>query len=290
MMFAAPDGRVFMAGPDRATAYLTTSGTGGWTAGPSSLFGSRDYGTAVMYDGGKILLVGGGSPTASAEVIDLNSGGAWRGVAPMSVARRQLNATLLADGTVLATGGTNSSGFNTAPTDSRVLAAERWDPVTEGWSSLASMTHNRLYHSTALLLPDGRVLSMGSGQPAATGLSDDYTGEIFTPPYLFSADGTLAPRPTITSAPTSVSYGSGFAVTTPEAATIVRATWIRLSSVTHAFNQNQRMNRLSVTVTGPSSVMVSAPSGPNLAPPGHYMLFLIDNHGVPSVAKIIQIG
>jgi hypothetical protein len=290
MMFAAPDGRVFMAGPDRATAYLTTSGTGGWTAGPSSLFGSRDYGTAVMYDGGKILLVGGGSPTASAEVIDLNSGGAWRGVAPMSVARRQLNATLLADGTVLATGGTNSSGFNTAPTDSRVLAAERWDPATETWTSLASMTHNRLYHSTALLLPDGRVLSMGSGQPAATGLSDDYTGEIFTPPYLFNADGTLAPRPTITSAPASVSYGSGFAVTTPEAATIVRATWIRLSSVTHAFNQNQRMNRLSVTVTGPSSVMVSAPSGPNLAPPGHYMLFLIDNHGVPSVAKIIQIG
>jgi hypothetical protein len=208
----------------------------------------------------------------------------------MSVARRQLNATLLADGTVLATGGTNSSGFNTAPTDSRVLAAERWDPATETWTSLASMTHNRLYHSTALLLPDGRVLSMGSGQPAATGLSDDYTGEIFTPPYLFSADGTLAPRPTITSAPASVSYGSGFAVTTPEAATIVRATWIRLSSVTHAFNQNQRMNRLSVTVTGPSSVMVSAPSGPNLAPPGHYMLFLIDNHGVPSVAKIIQIG
>lgn len=290
MMFAAPDGRVFMAGPDRATAYLTTSGAGGWAAGPSSLFGSRDYGSAVMYDGGKILLVGGGSPTASAEVIDLNTGGAWRSVGPMSVARRQLNATLLADGTVLATGGTNSPGFNTAPTDSRVLAAERWDPATEQWTSLAGMAHNRLYHSTALLLPDGRVLSMGSGQPAATGLSDDYTAEIFTPPYLYNADGTLASRPTITSAPSSVSYGSGFPVATPEAATIVRATWIRLSSVTHAFNQNQRMNRLSVTVTGPSSVMVSAPSGPNLAPPGHYMLFLIDSHGVPSVARIIQIG
>ena len=290
MMFAAPDGRVFMAGPERATAYLNTSGTGSWAPGPSSNFGSRDYGSAVMYDGGKILLVGGGSPTATAEVIDLNAGGAWRYVGSMKVARRQLNATLLADGTVLVTGGSNATGFNTAPTDSRVLTAERWDPATEQFTSLGSMSHNRLYHSTAMLLPDGRVLSMGSGQPAATGLSDDYTAELFTPPYLFNLDGTPAARPQITNAPSSVSYGAAFTVETPQASTITRATWIRLSSVTHAFNQNQRMNRLTVTVTGSTTVTVTAPSGPNAAPPGHYMLFLINGNGVPSVAKIIRIG
>ena len=292
MMFAAPDGRAFMAGPGQGTAYLNTSGTGGWTTGPSSGFGSRDYGSAVMYEAGKILLVGGGAPTATAEVIDLNSGAgaAWRFVAPMAVARRQLNATLLADGTVLVTGGSNASGFNSAPTDSRVLRAERWDPATEAWTPLASMAHHRLYHSTALLLPDGRVLSVGSGQPAASGLQDDYTAEIFTPPYLFRLDGTLATRPAITFAPTDVSYGQAFTVETPAATTIVKATWIRLSSVTHSFNQNQRMTRLNVSTSGASSVLVSAPASASVAPPGHYMLFLIDANGVPSIARIIRIS
>lgn len=290
MMFVAPDGSVYMAGPGRGTAFLHTEGTGSWTQGLYSNFGERDYGSAVMYDAGKILLVGGGAPTATAEVIDLNTGSPWRYVGSMKVPRRQLNATLLADGTVLVTGGSNASGFNTAPTDSRVLSAELWDPATEQFTTLAAMSHNRLYHSTAMLLPDGRLLSVGSGQPAAVGLTDDYTAEIFTPPYLYRLDGTLAPRPQITSAPTNVSYGSAFAVQTPQAATIVRATFIRLSSVTHAFNMNQRMNRLSVTVSGAGSVTVTAPSGPNLAPPGHYMLFLIDSNGVPSVAKIVRIG
>ena len=291
MMFAAPDGRAYMAGPAQATAYLSTEGNGAWTSAAASNFGSRDYGSAVMYDAGKILLVGGGSPTATAEVIDLNGGpgATWRYVAPMAVARRQLNATLMADGAVLATGGSNAAGFNSRPTDSRVLIAERWDPVTEQWTSLAGMTHHRVYHSTALLLPDARILSVGSGQPAATGLQDDFTAEIFTPPYLFRLDGTLATRPVITNAPTEVSYGQAFTVETPAAATITRATWIRLSSVTHAFNQNQRMNNLTFAVSGASSILVNAPATANLAPPGHYMLFLIDANGVPSVARIIRI-
>jgi hypothetical protein len=290
MMFVAPDGRVFQAGPERQTTFLNTSGTGSWAAGPLSNFGNRSYGSAVMYDGGKILLVGGGTPTASTEVIDLNVGGGFRTVGSMSVARRQVNATLLADGTVLATGGTNSTLFNGSPTDSRVLDAELWDPSTEQWTSLARMSHHRLYHSTAVLLPDGRVLSVGSGEPPASGQVNDLTAEIFSPPYLFRGDGALAARPEITDAPASVSYGATFTVQTPQASTIVRATWIRLSSVTHSFNQNQRMNRLATTVTGPTTVSVTAPSGPTLAPPGHYMLFLIDANGVPSVAKIVQIN
>ena len=209
MMFAAPDGRVFMAGPDQQTAWLNTSGSGSWTNGPMSTQVTRDYGSAVMYDAGKILLVGGGAPTETAEVIDINAGAgaAWRTVASMAVARRQLNATLMADGTVLVTGGSNSPGFNVAPTDSRVLTPERWDPVTEQWTSLAGMGHHRVYHSTVLLLPDGRLLSAGSGEPAASGLSDDYTAEIYTPPYLYRIDGTLATRPVITDAPSEVSYG-----------------------------------------------------------------------------------
>ena len=143
--------------------------------------------------------------------------------------------------------------------------------------------------STALLLPDARILSVGGGQPAATGLQDDFTAEIFTPPYLFKLDGTLATRPAITSAPTEVSYGQAFTVETPAASTITRATWIRLSSVTHATNMNQRMNNLTFAVSGASSILVNAPATANVAPPGHYMLFLIDANGVPSVARIVRI-
>ena len=291
MIFVAPNGTAYVAGPNQSTGYLNTSQTGSWTAGPNRTFGSRDYGSAVMYDAGKILAVGGGSPTATAEVIDLNAGGgaAWRSVQSMAVARRQMNATLLADGTVLATGGSNAAGFNTKPTDDRVLAAERWNPTSETWTALARQTHYRLYHSNALLLPDGRVISMGSGQPAATGLSDDYTAEILSPPYLFNLDGTPAARPTISSAPTSIVYGQVFSVGTPNASAIAKVTWIRLSTVTHATNMNQRLDYLAFTAPNASSLSVTAPASGNLAPPGHYLLFILDGNGVPSVAKIVLI-
>jgi hypothetical protein len=290
MLFVAPDGSVFVAGPNRATGFLNTAGTGGWTAGPSSAFGSRDYGSAVMYEPGKILLVGGGSPTSTAEKIDLNTGTGWQTAGQMRVGRRQMNATLLADGTVLVTGGTNAAGFNTLPTDDNVLAAERWSS-TGGWTQLARQSHYRLYHSNALLLTDGRVLSVGSGQPAATGSSDDYTGELYSPPYLFNVDGTAAARPTISSADTSVTYGETFSIGTASASSIAKVTWIRLSSVTHATNMNQRLNYLSfpAPAAGATSLSVTAPSSANLAPPGHYMLFLVNQQGTPSVARIIRI-
>lgn len=291
MAFVAPAGNVFVAGPSQTTYFLDPSGTGHWTGGPTSQFGVRDYGSAVMYDVGKIFMVGGGAPTATAEVIDISAGsGTWRYVASMAVARRQSNATILADGKVLVTGGTNATGFNTAPSNAAVLAAELWDPATEQWKTLARATHYRLYHSTALLLQDGRVLTAGSGAPAATGLTDDLTGEIFTPPYLFNADGTLATRPTITVAPSSVSYNQGFTVQLSAPTTVGKVTWISLGSVTHSYNQNQRAMRLTFTGSGTAALTVTAPARAALAPPGYYLLFVVDGRGVPSVAKIVRIG
>jgi hypothetical protein len=288
MMFVAPDGKVFYAGPDQATAFLSVAGSGSWTDGPPRLYGWRDYGSGVMYDAGKILVVGGGAPTATAEVIDLLGPRIWSFVGSMSVPRRQINATMLADGTVLVTGGTNAGGFNSAPTTSAVLAAELWDPADPlVWKRLASMSRYRLYHTTALLLPDARVLVAGSGEPAATGLSDDLTAEIFSPPYLFNADGTPATRPVISSAPTKLVYGSTFTVGTTSAASIAKVMLIRLSSVTHAFDMNQRGNRLSFSAAD-GSLTVTAPLNNRLAPPGHYMLFIVDTGGVPSVAKVVR--
>src|SRR5262249_53303163 len=152
-MFVAPNGKVFDAGPAQDTYYLNTTGKGAWTFLDNSHFGLRLTGSAVMYDAGKILIVGGfDPPTNTAEVIDLNAlTPIWQDTSPMAYARRHLNAVLLADGKVVAIGGTSSPGFND-PTDA-VLAAEIWDPETGNWSTMAAMQLKRMYHSTAVLLP-----------------------------------------------------------------------------------------------------------------------------------------
>lgn len=285
-MLLAPNGQAFYAGPGISTRFLDTSGTGKWSPGPQSQHGPRDYGSAVMYEPGKILIAGGGEnpPTETAEVIDLNaSQPKWAYTGKMAVARRQMNATLLPDGQVLVTGGTSSSGFNNAARS--VLTAETWNPATGQWKTLASMSVKRLYHSTALLLPDGRVLSAGGGMPPAdNGGADYFNAQIYSPPYLFQGE-----RPKITSAPEAVSYGATFKVGTPDAAGVKRATWVRLGSVTHAFDQNQRFNELKFSPTT-DGLAVTAPADPRLCPPGHYMMFLLNGKGVPSVARIIRIS
>jgi Domain of unknown function (DUF1929)/Kelch motif len=275
-MHLAPNGTVINTGLSTTTRYLDTSGTGSWSVvGNHSVNVYRDYGSSVLYDDGKILVMGGGDPpTNTAEVIDLNAPSpAWRSVASMAFARRQLNATILPDGNVLVTGGTSGSGFNNTSTP--VFAAEMWNPASENWTTMASAQIPRLYHSTALLLPDGRILSMGgNGYPQA---------EIYEPPYLFK--GT---RPAISSAPASVNYGQTFFVQTADGASISKVTWIRLSSVTHAFNMDQRFSRLNFSQAS-GGLNAVAPANPNLSPPGYYLLFVLNGDGVPSVAKIVRI-
>ena len=285
-MHSAPDGRVFMSGPEATSRFLNPSGTGEWTDGARSTGGFREYGSSVMYAPGKILIMGGGDPpTNSAETIDLNVGGGWRPTGPMQFRRRQLSATVLPDGRVLAVGGTQGAGFNDE--SQRVLAPEVWDPSTGTWTTLASMQIGRLYHSTAVLLPDARILVAGGGRCAAC-LVDHRDAELFSPPYLFAPDGSPAQRPVVSSAPTSVGYGQTFAVSTPDAATISRVTWVRLPSTTHSFNQNQWFNELSFSQES-GVLTVTAPPNAYQAPPGHYMLYILNGSGVPSVAKVVQI-
>jgi hypothetical protein len=282
-LHVAPNGKVFMSGTAQLTRYLDTSGSGQWTIVGNRLYSNRSYGSAVMYEPGKVLFAGGGDPpTATAEVIDLNATSpVWKWTDSMHFARRQMNATILPDGRVLVTGGTSSAGFNVAT--NAVLAAEIWDPATGDWTQVASMQVPRLYHSTALLLPDARVLSVGGGRPHPVGGVDNYNAEIYSPPYLFNGA-----RPRISGAPRNVHYGQVFAVQTADAASITSVTWVKLSSVTHAFNMNQRFNRLSF-VRANNAVNVTAPSDSRIATPGHYMLFLLNSAGVPSIAAIIAI-
>jgi hypothetical protein len=293
-LYQAPNGKVFAAGPQQTARYLDTTGTGAWSDVAASSLVYRDYGSSVMYADGKVLIVGGNPrepespapaviPSATAEVIDLNvSNPSWRSVASMSVGRRHLNATLLPDGKVLVTGGSGFPGFDN-PAGS-VLYAEMWDPVSEAWSIMAGYTRYRGYHSNALLLPDGRVLIAGGGHPDPPGGSAQANLEIYSPPYLFKGA-----RPTISSVPQKIFYGPTFFVGTPTPQSIAAVRLIRISSTTHAFNQNQRINHLSFVPTA-GGLTVTAPASANLAPPGHYMLFILNGNGVPSLAPILYVG
>jgi hypothetical protein len=290
-MFVAPNGKVFLAGFPQTSRYLDVSGTGSWTTVADRQVADRTMGAAVMYSPGKILYVGGGDPpTSSAEVIDLNDPApSWQTVPGMAFARRQLNATILADGEILVTHGTSGSGFNDVT--HAVRAAELWNPATKSWSTMALESSSRTYHSTALLLPDARVLTSGSGEGGGVSYENsNFTAQVFDPPYLYNPDGTPAARPTITSTVSTISYGHSFAVETPQAASVARGTLIRLSSVTHAFNQSQLIYPLTFTATGPTTLTADGPGSANLAPPGPYMLFLINGSGVPSVARIVRVG
>ena len=290
-------GKVFMSGAQGESFFLDTTGTGTWTGGPPRALGLRDYAPSVMYDTGKVIFIGGGmdqgsgAPTDGVEIIDLTANvPAWRKTAQMHFKRRQHNATILPDGTVLVTGGTQGPGFNDVQPGSPIHAAELWDPVTEQWTLLAEEATDRCYHGTALLLPDGRVLSAGSGEYApennvANPARDTHAdAQLYSPPYL-----SRGPRPASAGAPNEISYADSFDLQTAQADTIAKVTWIRLGSVTHSFDQNQRLNSL-VFKKLPGKLTITAPANAALCPPGHYMLFIVDDKGVPSLGHIMRIS
>jgi hypothetical protein len=182
---------------------------------------------------------------------------------------------MLPDGTVLALGGAAGPGRYENP----VLQPEVFDPQDETWTALASQEAPRMYHSTALLLPDGRVLSAGGDRGAY-----QTKAEIFSPPYLFKG-----PRPQIATVPENLGYGQTFDVTSPSAEDIASISLIKPGSVTHSTSFDQRFLDLSYTHNG-QTLRVSAPASAAHAPPGDYMLFVVSSAGVPSVASWVHVG
>jgi hypothetical protein len=285
-MFVLPDGRILYAssteGVIETQALNLTTET--WAMiDPVAVPG----GSSVMYRPGVILKSGspgapGRLPTApslaTAYVLDMNQPSpAWRPIESMAFPRTYHTLTLLPDGNVLATGGSQTNDPGSQP----VFAAEIWDAQTETWSIMSSGQMARTYHETALLLPDARVLVAGSG--GCCNAPDQLNAEIFSPPYLFRG-----PRPVITSAPANLSYGSLFVVGTPDATSIQSVVLIRLGAATHQFDHNQRYVPLTFTpIANGLSIQMSASA--NVAPPGDYMLFIVANDGVPSEAVFVNV-
>jgi hypothetical protein len=289
--FVLPDGRVLVSSEDdqAISSRVLDLNSQTWTTVDSRIF---DGHSSAMYLPGKVIKAGtatadhqGYPAAATTYVLDMTqSSPAWQQTASMAFPRSYLNLTLLPDGTVLATGGsttTDKANFAAA-----VYEAELWSPVTQKWTTMARSQTPRLYHSTALLLPDARVLVAGGGRENGRSQpdpKDEPNAEIFSPPYLFKG-----PRPSITSAPSTIQYGNSFAVATPDVARIASVSLIALSAVTHAFNENQRFVPLAFEQAS-GSLNVHAPANGNLAPPGPYMLFIVDTNGVPSVAAMTRL-
>jgi hypothetical protein len=284
-IYQLPDGRIaHLGGSELPTASeVLDLSTNQWTTIDSRVI---DGGSIANYAPGLFLKAGSaaddgfsGNSLKTAYTLTMNTPGAiWQPTSSMAFPRSFLNLTNLPDGTVLATGGgTDKSGFVDA---NAVLPAEDWSPSTGAWTTYAAMSAPRLYHSVAVLLPDGRVyVAGGGGDP---GVSDQRSAQIFSPPYLFKG-----PRPTISSAPGTVEYGSSAFVGTPDAGSIARVSLIRTGSVTHAFDQNARATSLSFSQTA-GGINVNLPSNRNDAPPGYYMLFIVNSQGVPSVASFVR--
>jgi hypothetical protein len=318
-----PDGRVFYSGQDTDTKMFDPAAASttisGWTHvawtnyGLATGQGDRSYGTSVLlalnpadnYDP-RVMIMGGDvdNSTDTTELIDLGpcaptcatNTPTWQWGPKMSQRRVRNNAILLPDGKVLAIGGSVidvEAGTWSQAVATASLNADLYDPATNTFSSAGANAYPHLDHSVALLLPDATVWFAGSQGPAADPgqpVTFEHHMEIYQPAYLFNADGSLATRPVISSAPSNMQYGAQYTIeTSVRGLDIASAVLVRPGATTHSFNTDQRMVGLVYTPTA-TGITVTAPPNGNIAPAGYYMLFVVDTAGVPSVAAFVKVG
>ncbi len=295
-LFALPNGNVFHAGPTAEMHWITTSGSG--TIVSAGNRGDDPYAinaAAVLYDVNQIMKTGGApayenqNATRSTYTISLNTSNNTATVtkiAPMAYPRAYASGVILPNGQVVIVGG------ETVPvtfSDSNaVLVPEIWDSETKVFRQLKPLQNPRNYHSSAILLADGRVFAGGGGQCGNGCSANHLDAQILTPPYLLNADGTAATRPSITSAPATGTRGGTIAVTT--GGPVMSFVLMRSSVTTHIVNNDQRRVPVSIASTSsPTSYVLDIPSDAGIALPGYYMLFALDGRGVPSVSASIKI-
>ena len=303
-MFAQANGTVFQAGPSKQMNWITTRGNGSihW-AGRRGTSADAMNGNAVMYGIGEILTLGGATAYEDAgSVTDVQAtrraytinikGGPGKPVivkrtGDMAFARAFANSVVLPNGDVLTIGGQqHPEPFSDT---GAVLSPELWNPATGKFTIMAPEPIPRSYHSVALLLPDGRVFSGGGGMCGSLCTTNHLDGQIYSPPYLFNANGTAARRPVIKSAPANATTGRTIVVRTNSATP--KFALIRMAGVTHSVDNDQRRVPLvPVLVRGTKyKYKLRLPASTGVLLPGNYMLFAMYADGTPSVAKIINI-
>ncbi|MGK0270573.1 MAG: YVTN family beta-propeller protein [Cocleimonas sp.] len=293
LLHVDPRGKVFHSGPTPKMHTISTEGLGSVTkVGPELNDWYPKHGATVMFDEGKILVAGGaisgsnGKSTDKAMIIDINNEEPIVTQIPsMNYPRKFQNGVMLPTGEVLIVGG-NSSGRKFDDTGT-ILPTEIWNPDTLQWKVIDSISVPRNYHSIALLLTDGRVLSAGGGLcgSCAANHSD---GQVLTPPYLYNNDGSLASRPVITNAPDVIKNGVTFGL--QSSTNITKFSLIKMSSTTHGVNTDLRYLKMPFTHDGNGNYQLASHNNVNVLTPGFWMLFAVNSNGVPSVAKIIQVS
>jgi hypothetical protein len=280
--------------------WITTTGAGSITpAGRRGASGDAMNGNAVYYDTDKIITLGGSpsyghSPATDAaykvtvQATTKDHVTADRvvttPVASMPYARAFANSVVLPNGEVVTVGGqTYAVPYSD---QNSVLDAQLWNPATGRFTLLAPEAEPRNYHSVAVLLPDGRVFSGGGGLcgHCSTNHPD---GQIFTPPYLLNANGTLKTRPTITSAPADAATGQTITVTT--SGPVRQFSMVRYGESTHSLDNDQRRIPLAIVSSRGDTYRLAIPADPGIALPGPYMLFALDASGTPSVSTTLTV-
>jgi hypothetical protein len=226
----------------------------------------------------KVMIIGGGGSdihavgtTATTAIVDLSAAHPdYVEGPPLHHPRMHLCATLLPDRTVLVNGGAEmeESHAHVSP------HAEIYHPTLNQWQGAAASRVDRLYHSVALLMPDGKVITAGSN-PART--VEEKRIEVFWPPYMFAG-----PRPEVRPEETELSYGQTLAASVSPAADLRQASLLRAGATTHSADSEQRLVDLPLQVSGLDEVELQIPDEPALAPPGWYMLVVVDTAGLPS--------
>ncbi|MGV8711907.1 MAG: galactose oxidase-like domain-containing protein [Nitrosomonas sp.] len=305
-MHLLPSGEIFYtragwaAATGTQTAYLTLTGpnAGVWTDYGQQQFYDRQEGmsllmidTTVSPVNSRLFVFGGGVSgtatarnNATAEMIEFNggiAGSTWTRIADMTTGRTNVNAVVLPTGRILIIGG-HSNGQKWSPTP--VLETEIYDPATNAWTVGAPLNFPRQYHSVCVLLPDGKIVSAGGVAPG-TADPDQHSMELYSPGYL-----SLGTRPVIVNAPPAVSYGNIFVIETPEAMDIAAIALLAPIAVTHHTDAGQRYIKLPIRSRTVSTLETAAPAHGNIAPPGYYMLFVINDQGAPSVARFVSIS
>jgi len=280
--FLAPDGGIFGFDNTGKMFSVSLAGAGAVTSkGRFDVSFAKNSSTVAMFAPYKLLQVSGA--TSKALIIDFSGPvPVLTETSSLSSRRSWANSTVLPNGRVLVTGGSEVPNTLTGVNNH----AEIWDPQSNQWTLGAEASRPRLYHSTALLLPDASVLVAGGGSGDAPLIN--LHSEIYYPPYLYDVKGGFAARPAIAQAPDLLAAGESFQLSVGAADTISRVTLIRTGVATHSINNTQNFNELGFAVDG-RTVIAQMPADPVSVPPGYYLLFVLNEAGVPSKAKIVRI-